>query len=159
MKNTIEGVHGLVIEKYSMNNIIVFAGLPGSGKTYQIEKAVELELTKKLLLASVEDCQYEYLKVNNLTKLSYYDTLITPTIEEKFISLLTILKTQVKENYDVIIIDNFSFNTYQQIFKLLNVCSLYPDTKFFITLDNNIKLNGENREFDSLFLEKRIRTD
>ncbi|NSU67865.1 hypothetical protein HRH09_13140 [Enterococcus faecalis] len=153
MKTSIEGSHGLLIKKYSSDNIIVFSGRTGSGKTYQIEKNIELDSSKKLLLASVGDCKYEYLNANNMTRISYYDTLYEYSVQERFVQLFDILEAQVKEMYDLIIIDNVSFTTYKQISNLFSLCLLYPDTKFFITLDEKIELNEEKEEISQLFLK------
>ena len=153
MKALIEGSHGLLIKKYSFENIIIFSGRTGSGKTYQINKYIELDFTKKLLLASVGDCKYEFVKVKNLTKISYYDTFFSVPPVDKFKSLFTILETQIKNSYDVIIMDNVSFDTYQQINKLFYLCLSYPNTKFFITIDEKISLNEENEDFSRFFLK------
>lgn len=149
MKTELQGYANLLIEKYDSSNVTVLSGRPGSGKTYYVTKYLELDFTKKLLLASSDDCEHEYLNINNIEKVSYYETRWQTSILEKFTSLLNTLNAHVRNRYDVIILDNVLFDSYEQIATLAKICLQYPNTKFFILLDK--VLNLKNEEYSRKF--------
>lgn len=97
---------GLKIKKYVGNNITVLLGRPGSGKTYTMNKALELDLSKKLLIACSSDCEADFLTVRNMTKVPYYETRWNTSVSENFRSLLNELQNNVSNGYEIIILDN-----------------------------------------------------
>ena len=143
MKTEIKGYANMLIEKYDSNNISILAGRCGSGKTYQVTKYLELDDTKKLLLASSGDCKHEFLNVINIEKVPYYETLWGSPAVERFKLLLNILEAYISNNYDVIILDNVLFESYNQISAILDLCLQYPNTKFFILLNEMSDLKYE----------------
>lgn len=66
--------NGMSIKKYEAYNITVLVGTAGSGKTFTLTKYLEHECAKKLLMASSDDCENEFLTVSNIDKVSYYDS-------------------------------------------------------------------------------------
>lgn len=140
---------GLKIKKYVGNNITVLLGRPGSGKTYTMNKALELDSSKKLLIACSSDCEADFLTVRNMTKVPYYETRWNTSVSENFRSLLNELQNNVSNGYEIIILDNILFDSYNQISTLFNTCLQYPETKFFILLDKVLDQKTEN--FDIKF--------
>ena len=140
MKTEIRGYSNLIIEKYYSDNITILAGRPGSGKTYLITKTLELDISKKLLLASTSDCENEYLTVDNIEKIPYCETRRETSVLENFTSLLNILETHVPKSYDLIIMDNVPFESFSQIVTLLELCLEYPNTKFYLLFDKLLEV-------------------
>ncbi|MGM0220094.1 hypothetical protein [Enterococcus sp. AZ126] len=89
------------------------------------------------------DCKHEFLTVSNIEKVPYYETLWGSPAVERFKSLLNILETYISNNYDVIILDNVLFESYNQISSILDLCLQYPNTKFFILLSEMSDLKYE----------------
>lgn len=140
VKQTIVGSHGFEINKYTSHNVTIVEGRVGSGKTTYMQNYLSFDYSKKLLLASESDCEYEYLITPNIIKVGYYSDHYDSRFSNINVidKLLNILNRELVNKYDVVIIDNIYLTSSDDVNRLFTLCLQYSHSKFFI-LNNHVK--------------------